>query len=70
MSMKKNIKKLWAARDKNGSLWLYTEKPVPIGSLFIEDVDIETEKMKICSSLLPEVTWENSPKKVKLTIEE
>lgn len=70
---------LWAARDKNGSFWLYTEKPVKCEKLGIFVADCDYDKydddyeqiyLKISSSLLPDVTWENSPKKVKLTIEE
>ena len=61
---------IWIARNKDGTLEVYVEKPVRKKTCFEESqsglykgwiVDLD-------EALYPEVTWENSPK--ELTIKE
>lgn len=62
--------KLWIARDRDGSLWIYESKPVLNSE---KEYFIVIEK-KFGSSLnttlpekwFPEVTFENSPRQVEL----
>ena len=64
--------KLWIARDKSKSLWLYYDKPVllPIDnsqySPFLGDKDILVCELE--DTLFPEVTFENSPREVELNL--
>ena len=73
--------KLWIARDENGGLYLYNDKPilwnfegqqkfVPNrykGTPF-EPESIAHFIMKIDSKLFSELTFENSPQQVELTL--
>lgn len=66
---------LYIARDKDGILFLYNNKPVRVEDegLFLsnvdsEDNDIYYEGIEIDPKLFPEVTWENSPKQVELKL--
>lgn len=71
--------KLQIARDKNGSLRLYVCKPIEIGGIFYAHdgyhrIDYDTSYVKgwyidgIDRNLFPEVTFENSPQEVELTL--
>lgn len=57
---------LWIARDKNNSLHLYEEKP------FINHLGVWTDEhinhSHLYSALFPEITYENSPRKVKIEL--
>ena len=62
-------------KDKDGGLFLYNNKPnfVEDEGLFLsnensEDNDIYYDGIEIDSKLFPEVTWENSPKRVELKL--
>lgn len=58
----------WVARDSNGSLYIYTEKP----KKFIETTWFARRLyfMKISDLLFPEVKWtDEEPTKVKLIID-
>lgn len=55
--------KLWIARDKSGSLYLYEDKPEKKGDEFIGK-----SWAWIFTSLFPEVTFENSPQKVEFKL--
>lgn len=61
--------KLWIARDKDGTLRLFDTIPVKHEEGYWTSprgyYDIELN-----SNLFPEVTWENSPKKVELVVED
>ena len=52
--------KFWIARDKDGSLWGYSNKPVREGEIFI-DTSKHLTYFSIYNNLFPEITWENSP---------
>lgn len=68
-------KTIWIARDKDGDLYLYSEKPELDNDTFTwgeEDEHIffnlnglnDNSYMQIDSDLYPEVTFENSPKEL------
>jgi hypothetical protein len=62
---------LWIARDKEKNdgepnLFLFTEKPVKRGDYFYNEGNFYTD---IPNKMFPEVTFENSPMKLTLTIE-
>lgn len=58
---------LWIARDKDGSLYLYGEKPEreECGMFAVSTTD---DYCALIDTLLPEITWENSPRKVKIEL--
>ena len=60
-----NHPELFIARDKDGSLWLHGEEPVRKNSCFVGKL---SSLMELNKHLFPEVTWENSPKKVKIEL--
>ena len=57
----------WLARDKSGELIVHAEKPER-GNCG-EEWDSNKGMITLDDTLFPSVTWENSPKKVKVTIE-
>ena len=57
--------KLWLARDKSGFLLLFESTPIKKGNGFYS---LEGHYYVLFGELFPEVTWENSPKKVKLEL--
>lgn len=61
--------RLWIARDKNGSLWVFKRKPVRNERSFDIEMGIH-ERMYLDDSQFPSVTWENSPKRVTLKLED
>lgn len=64
--------KLWIARDKNEKLWLFKEYPIKKGELFWPTKDNTTGKFTYYRSMpmdmFPEVTFENSPQEVELSL--
>jgi len=60
---------MYIARDKLGSLFLYTHKPIRQVTLFspsrMLEGHIRINRDPDAEDLCPEVTWENSPRKVK-----
>lgn len=69
---------LWIARDKNGYLYLYNNKPIRTkectefennyNSEYEDSIDNDYGYIEINSKLFPEVTWENSPQQVELRL--
>ena len=62
------MKKLWIARDKDGDLYLYINKP-ELTEPFYDDWD----SIKGCFAQLnknefPEVTFENSPQQIEIKL--
>lgn len=53
---------IWIARDKGGHLWLYKDKP------YLDDEIFMPTRLGLCWKIpvdyYPEVTFENSPKKL------
>lgn len=66
-------KTLWIARDKNGELFLYLEKPGKADEHFFIKDDEEFNPFRALElpvSDYPSVTWENSPQQVELKLKE
>lgn len=60
---------LWIARDKYGSLYVYDKKPLKHEEFgFFASLASNGYKFQIHRKYFPEVTWENSPKKVKMEL--
>ena len=51
---------MWIARDKDGRLYVYQQRPFRNGDFF----DSASRFMMILDCEHPEVTWENSPKEL------
>ena len=64
------IMELWIARDKDGTLSVTDEKPILSISKSCWLTPAVAECLFIDCELFPEVTFENSPKKVELIIVE
>ena len=60
---------LWIARDKDGYLYMYDKKPIRMKDYFEAD-DYSRYNALLLSSFFPEVTFENSPKKVEIKLME
>lgn len=58
--------KLWIARDKDNSLWLFEEKPHL--NHFNRYADGNINHSRLYSALFPEITFENSPQQVELKL--
>ena len=59
------MEEMWIARDYNGYLCLYTEKPIKKEVYFTTD---EKDYIFLPEKMFPEVTFENSPKQLKMII--
>lgn len=65
---------LYIARDENGSLAAYNVEPTRYvrgkrkGYGFFNVIPGMNNILKLDNCLFPEVTWENSPKKIELKI--
>lgn len=60
---------MWIARDRDGSLYLYEDKPVRGSRMFERDKTITYRYSDVAEvhedfSPLSDVTWENSPKEL------
>ena len=62
--------KLWIARDFDGLLNLYVNKPSldSNDNMYYTDSDMEDDYINIDKDLFPEVTFENSPQEVELKL--
>lgn len=60
---------MWVARDKDGKLWFYREKPrrVKDGGYWVLD-DISDYECVLPEDLFPYLKWEDEPIEVELTI--
>lgn len=65
INKEERIMEMWIARDKDGDLFLFQLEPFRDTDMFMGGV-----YMGIENYLFPEVTWENSPKKVELKLVE
>ncbi len=52
---------LWAARNKNGELWLYIKEPVRDVDSFALESPARNASRPCLMHMLPSITWENSP---------
>lgn len=60
--------KLWIARDKGGSLYLFKKKPVLVTFDGVEVFDSKEDYFEIDNHLFPLVTFENSPQQVEIKL--
>ena len=60
---------MWIARDENGNLWVYENKPIRKSHTF-HPLEMEETWTIINKDQYPEVTWENSPKELVVKEEE
>ena len=65
--------KFWIARDEDGSLWMFDDKPIKIKNFW--GVNRENEKYTqpkparpLYDWYFPEVTFKNSPQQVELKL--
>ena len=58
--------KLWAARDKDGTLYLYDDEPHKLTESFIQQG--YKHVMRLSDDLFPEVTFEASPQEFELKL--
>lgn len=56
---------MYVARDKDGALWLYSEKPLrdEEDCIWVSDIN---KNMQINSEEFPQLEWEDEPIEVKL----
>lgn len=59
-----SLPSVWVARDDDNSLWIYTTKPHKSAGMFC--CSAAGDMFQIDDSVYPEITYENSPIKVKL----
>lgn len=57
----------WVARDKDNTLWSYTKKPIRKFS-YVWNNTKNSRSFKIPNNFFPQVTFENSPQKVKIEL--
>ena len=58
--------KLWIARDKSGTLWLYDEKPIKFKDCWRSEGDY---MMRLDWSLFPDVKWaDEEPTEIEIII--
>lgn len=64
--------KLWIARDKDETLWLFKEYPIKkMEKLFYPTEDITgrfTDYWRMPMDMFPEITYENSPQEIELKL--
>lgn len=59
--------KLWAARNKNNALVLFTEEPILYYNEYYEG-PYKSQRIDLDEELFPEVTFENSPQQVEVKL--
>lgn len=60
------MKKLWVARDKDGSLYMYDGYPVRDVDVWDVGGDQPADSAEIFAELFPELTWDDEPIEVNL----
>jgi hypothetical protein len=56
------------ARDKNGDLYLFNERPQRGSECWWAETGVDGTYLKLDKSLYPEITWDSEPLPVGLTI--
>lgn len=59
--------KLWVARDKNGELWLFENKPLRGFDTWLNPDGDDVQCMMINPKHFLSITWESEPLLVKVT---
>ena len=67
------MEKLWIARDKDSTNQLYAYKSKPVRNNLLKvfetnEISPYDEPILLYYELFPEVTWENSPQQIELTL--
>lgn len=68
--MKEKTVKMWIAREKNGSLWIFDSKPDYKLGMWSTKKSVLYTQFPINFKLFPSVTLENSPVQVEIKIVE
>lgn len=58
----------WVARDKDEKVFIYNSEPIRLESEFKFDGDSFGHCVELHNGLFPEITWENSPKKIEMKL--
>lgn len=58
----------WVARDKDGEVFIYNSEPIRFESEFKFNGDSFGHCVELHNGLFPEMTWENSPKKIEMKL--
>lgn len=67
----------WIARDYGGAMYIYSSKPhrhrstkvfISYDECGCSPLPIENELIRVPEKLFPEVTWENSPQEIEITL--
>lgn len=61
---------LWIARDKDGTLVLYENRPVKYDESFVDENTKQGMLSELPRYYYPQVTFENSPMEVELKLKE
>lgn len=61
---------IWIARDKNGLICLFNTKPIRHDDEFYANENLTASCFALDFDAFPEVTWENSPKRVEVKLVE
>lgn len=65
---------IWIARDKDDRLFLYKDKPIQSdngfygGQAYPDEYKTDCVCFEIPATLYPTLTWENSPKQIKMLL--
>ena len=60
---------MWVARDRDDALWLFSDEPTLEGNFHWKlEYDGQNTCNQLTSTLFPEITFENSPKKITFRI--
>lgn len=63
------MEKYWIARDKDGTLWLFDEKPVRSTATWeLGDCEEIPYFTYLPNDKFPEITWNDEPKEVEIEI--
>lgn len=70
MTREEQIMKLWIAKDGDGAIKLFVDKPLLDSNrnIYYVDNDMEDDYISIGRYAFPEVTFENSPQEVELKL--
>lgn len=64
-NIRKQNEGLWIARERSGNLFVFTSKP-KLNGIWVRASEPYGSWVQIPSELYPEVTFENSPKKLRV----
>ncbi len=68
--VRKEETNIWIARDKDGTLHLFSECPVRYFNVWMQRLSIEVCIGELPTALFPDLKWEDEPIEVKLVRKE